>query len=115
MTATYYRIIPRDLFNEANLLKCLGHLWIETERFQPGKVTMEHDGEAFEVWQNGDDGTTRVANIAITINGKPYDAFRPLNSRRTWPLYLIGTDDHPIEVFQDDGTLTRELLALIDK
>ncbi len=25
---TYKRVIPRDLFNEANLLKCYGALWI---------------------------------------------------------------------------------------
>lgn len=26
---TYRRVIPRDLFNEADLLKCLGRLYID--------------------------------------------------------------------------------------
>lgn len=114
---SYLRVIPRDLFNEANLLKCLGKFWIETERFQPKRVTIEHDGEPFDIWQNPDDGTLVVRNIAITINGRPYCALRPLNSRRSWPLYLETGDGERIDVFQDDGdgVLTEELLATIQK
>lgn len=112
MTASYLRVIPRDLFNEASLLKCLGRFWIETERYQPHKVKIEHDGEAFDVWQNDDDGTLSVRNIEITIKGKRYIATRPLNSRRSWPLYL-NTDEEQIDVFRDDGELTQEVLDLI--
>lgn len=113
MTTNYQRVIPRDLFNEASLLKCLGRFWIETERFQPRKVTIEHDGDAFDVTQNEDDGTTFVRNIAITINGVNYQAFRPLNSRGNWPLYLRTEDGEETGVFQENGELTAELLALI--
>jgi hypothetical protein len=113
MTATYLRVIPRDLFNEASLLKCLGRFWIETERYQPRKVQMEFDGEAFDVCQD-DDGRLWVRNIEIFIHGKPYWHYRPLNSREPWPLYLT-TDDDCIAVFTDDGQLTPELLALINQ
>lgn len=112
---SYQRVIPRDLFNEANLLKCLGRLWIETERFQPKHVKIEHDGEAFDIWQGENEGSISVSNIEITINGKRYSAHRPLNSRQPWPLYLTTEDDdgERIEVFQDDGELSTELLAII--
>lgn len=111
MTATYQRVIPRDLFNEASLLKCLGRFWIETERYQPKHVTIEHDGEPFDVWQD-DDGVLRVLNVVAVINGTPYDLVRPLNSREPWPLYL-DTDEDRIAVFTDTGELTPEILALI--
>lgn len=108
----YLRVIPRDLFNEANLLKCLGRFWIETERFQPKHVTIEHDGEPFDVAQNDDDGTITVRNVEIAINGKRFYAWRPLNSRETWPLYFDSCDDI-VAAFNDDGTLTAEMLAII--
>lgn len=115
MTSTYQRVIPRDLFNEASLLKCLGRFWIETERYQPRKVTVEHDGEAFDVWQD-ENGMLSVRNVEISINGVGYYARRPLNSREPWPLYLDNyTDDSDsVAVFTDDGELTAELLVLIN-
>lgn len=107
----YCRVIPRDLFNEANLLKCLGRFWIATEQYQPRKVQIEYDGEPFDVRQD-DDGRLWAENIGIFIQDKPYWHYRPLNSRQPWPLYL-NTDDDCIPVFTDDGQLTTELLALI--
>lgn len=112
MTAAYCRVIPRDLFNEANLLKCLGRFWIETERYQPQWVRIEFDNEPFDVRLDEDDGSLSVANISISINGTDYRAKRPLNSREDWPLYLT-TDDDCIAVFTDDGSLSPEMLALI--
>lgn len=111
-TETYLRVIPRDLFNEASLLKCLGRFWIETERYQPRTVTIEHDNGPFDVQLNEDDGSLSVANIAIVIHGKRYRHFRPINSREPWPLYLECGEDE-IEVFTDDGNLSTEMLALI--
>jgi hypothetical protein len=113
---SYQRVIPRDLFNEASLLKCLGKFWILTERFQPKKVQIEHDGEAFDVWQNEDDGTICVLNVDLCINGVPYDLVRPLNSRQPWPLYLKDdVDGDNIAVFTDAGELTPEIMELIER
>jgi hypothetical protein len=110
------RVIPRDLFNEANLLKCLGKFWIETERFQPERIIIEHDTDPFDVQQNEDSGSIYVSNILITIRGKRYNASRPLNSRSPWPLYLENADGtgETIAVFTDDGKLTAEMLALLE-
>lgn len=112
MTATYQRVIPRDLFNEANLLKCLGRFWIETERYQPRKVTIEHDGEAFDVWLDDGDGSISVRNVEIFINGRPHAHRRPLNSREPWPFYLNTGEDY-VPAFNDKGELSPEILALI--
>lgn len=108
---SYTRVIPRDLFNEASLLKCMGKLWIETERF-PGNVTFEHDYEPFEIYQNQDDGSLSVTNINVLINGERRGFIRPLNSREPWPLY-IETDEDRVAVFDDNGNLTEEFLAIV--
>ena len=113
---SYIRVIPRDLFNEANLLKCLGRFWIETERFQPEPVSIEHDGAPFEFEQSEDDGSLSVANIEVKIGGQPCRLWRPLNSRRQWPLYLDSDNGlSGVEVFDANGKLSAELLAIIER
>ncbi len=114
---TYIRIIPRDLFNEASLLKCLGHLYIclETAGEHSANFDVE-DVVAFDIQQNEDDGSIFVANIPFTIEGKTYHLFRPLNSRAPWPLWLSDTssfDFDPIKVFNDDGSLSEDMRAII--
>ena len=44
----YNRVIPRDLFNEANLLKCMGQLYLCLEAANLKYVYLEHDGDAFQ-------------------------------------------------------------------
>jgi len=117
----YQRVIPRDLFNEANLLKCMGKLWIVTERFQSEhaacpRVKIEHDGRAFQIAQDDEDGSLTVENVRVWLHGQPCTLKRPLNSRRAWPLYLYsenGLDE--VEVFDEDGNLSAELLAIIER
>ena len=53
---TYRRVIPRDLFNEGNLLKCLGKLYVQAEYYDEKTITVKQV----------DDG--------------PFNVFRPLNS-----------------------------------
>lgn len=106
---SYTRVIPRDLFNEANLLKCLGQLYLLAEKHPDLNASIEHctdECDAFEICQDPNDGTTYVANINIVINGVPLHVFRPLNSRDPWPLYATAAGlfgGGPVEVFTEDG------------
>jgi len=109
---SYIRVIPRDLFNEANLLKCFGRLWIETERFRC--VRIEHDGDPFQIEQNEDSGSLSIANVQVRIGGRSCQVWRPLNSRDAWPLYLQVGDEDEIRVFTDEGALSSEMMALIE-
>lgn len=114
---SYTRVIPRDLFNEANLLKCVGRFWIETERFQstehaPSCVDVEHDGGPFAIEQD-EDGALTVSNVQVSIHGRRCRLWRPLNSRRSWPLYLQRGDEDSLDVFTDSGELSPEVMALI--
>lgn len=111
---SYKRVIPRDLFNEGNLLKCLGALALAIE----GKegVTLQHGGGEFDIIQDAGDGSIRVGSVLLLIDGRAYDHKRPLNSREPWPLYVQRRHDHDaeeIEVFDDSGALTPEFVALL--
>jgi len=116
---SYTRVIPRDLFNEASLLKCLGQLWIKTEGYQgqpPRPVLILHTGTEFNVHQDESDGSIHSGSITVIIRGRAYDHYRPLNSREPWPLWLrqrANPDAKDFCAFTDDGELSAEVLALI--
>ena len=110
----YIRVIPRDLFNEANLLKCLGRLVLCIE--SAPRVVVEHDGGPFEVVQNDDDGSISLFGFYVQVAGSALSLWRPLNSRHPWPLMAAVEGDHdvePVPVFCDDGELSPEFLSLV--
>lgn len=113
---TYRRVIPRDLFNEANLLKCLGALWIALENADG--VRFDHDDRPFLIHQDEADGSTYVVNVRLIIAGRPFDHRRPLNSREPWPLYVrpVGDPDaEDIAVFDEAGVLSADFRALMSE
>lgn len=114
---TYNRVIPRDLFNEANLLKCLGRLWClldETRGHNArlGNADSEHSGDAFIIEQDPSDGAIYVSNLPFTIGRIHFTLFVPLNNRNPWPLWLHHSEDD-IRVFTEDGFLSSEFVQLI--
>lgn len=108
---SYLRVIPRDLFNEASLLKCYGRLYLALE-----KLGMEHQlvhfGNAFRVDQNEADGSISIANVALAVRGWRVTLFRPLNARAPWPLWA-RLNDEDCQVFDDAGQLTPEMLEFL--
>lgn len=108
---SYRRVIPRDLFNEANLLKCMGRLYINLETAGLPHVVLEHDGKAFDVQQDPGSGDLSVANVVLKVAGQPLRLQRRLNSREPYPLYLVDEHDEEIEVLAEDGTFSAEALA----
>lgn len=113
---SYIREIPRDLFNEANLLKCLGKLWICLDNRSGHCASLDfnpfHPTAPFDVWQSQDDGSISARNVLFSVSGRTVRLYRPLNSREPWPLYA-DFDDEPLEVFTDGGELSGDFLALI--
>lgn len=112
-THNYIRVIPRDLFNEANLLKCLGKVYLNLERLNLPGVELEHQGDEFKIEQNPDDGSICAANVLLRAADGVHLFHRPLNSREPWPLYLIGVDDSEIPVFREDGEFSDEMLDFV--
>lgn len=117
--ANYWRVIPRDLFNEADLLKCLGKLWVRLDDLHRHGAAFSDDPlPEFDVDQNAGDGSISVSNIAFRVHGIRCILFRPLNARSPWPLYVrpaAGEEFEELRVFdtEGDGRLSAEFLALI--
>jgi hypothetical protein len=110
---TYRRVVPRDLFNEADLLKCYARLWIRLEETPDHRAVLgEGDGSPFQIEQDPASGALTIVNLPFTIHGTTYQLTRPLNSRGKWPLYA-ESDDGAWAVFGEWGDLSEEFLALI--
>mgnify|MGYP001288824139 FL=1 len=111
---SYTRIIPRDLFNEANLLKCYGKLFINLENTN-SNYYLDHDLEQFDIHQFIDDGSLWIKNVTLKhkFTQKPVKLFRPLNSRLEWPLVAVSNDNEEIYVFNEDGNFSEDMIKLL--
>ena len=98
----YIRVVPRDLFNEANLLKCIGRIVLLIEDGMIPWLSYHHDGDAFNICQNPSSGALYVSNIQFFAKNKTLNFERPLNSRAEWPLYL-ETENDSFPVFGNTG------------
>lgn len=101
---SYHRVVPRDLFNEASLLKCVGRLVLKIEDGEIPWLHYHHDGDPFNIRQNEDDGSISVTNVEFFACNRTLGHFRPLNSRDSFPLYLTYGDDELL-VFDDAGNV----------
>jgi hypothetical protein len=109
---SYERVIPRDLFNESALLKCLGRFYILTE--SDPRVEIHHTGTAFDIWQRTGCGSLFVRNIEITIKGRLVSFRRSLNARDSWSLWAETWDEEVVEVFNSEGNFTQEMLDFME-
>lgn len=108
----YARVLPRDLFNEAKLLKCLGLLALHVHEGQfPGFAVEMNDDEAEEGFKTAlcDEGLF-VANLHITKHEAPVFFVSPYNSRAAFPLQFESAPFSFSEVFTDSGEYTPEFL-----
>lgn len=118
---SYTRVIPRDLFNEANLLKCYGQLYLNLEKMGlQDRLIHEAEDEYFEVYQDQDSGALTISNITLQDRGGDEDVrychlWRPLNSRQPYPLWMRYGDEDDIAVFNDDGSFTAEMTAFLQR
>jgi len=115
---SYTRVWPRDLFNEAKLLKCLGQLTLLAHDGEC-KLRFDHDTSTylgFTIEQNPADGAVYCPNFkAYTLDDRRLDLYTPLNSRESYPLLChdaIGGEEY--EVFTDNGKLTEEFQEIIE-
>ena len=116
-TERYRRVIPRDLFNESDLLKCLGRLSLMILDEHPGTpagldlIHTEAEG-FFRIGQDPSDGSIQCHNLVLArADGMRADLKRNLNDREPWPLFLCDENDEEVPVFDGDGNLTPEFIA----
>lgn len=113
--SNYTRVLPRDLFNEAKLLKCLGQLCllIHDEMIA---LNVRHDKRkvrGFDIQQDSSDGSIYAKNLVFyTASGVTIEFRSPINSRESYPLFAVldrGNLDVYLQVFDDNGSITPEL------
>lgn len=109
----YQRVLPRDLFNEAKLLKCMGQLILSIEGGKlENKLQYHFDGEDFNISQDQSDGSIRVGNISVWKKGLQLYFYTPLNSRLNYPLRVTDIGEE-IYVFEESGLFTEEFKNFI--
>ncbi len=89
--SNYYRVLPRDLFNEANLLKCMGKITCMVHDEQIQGLTMEHHStlDGFKVIQNISDGSITLDSVSFhDEEGEPVYFYTSMNSRDAYPLVM---------------------------
>lgn len=106
---TYQRVIPRDLFNESKLLKCIGRLCLLIhDNLTPCKMSFNDDIDSFEIGLM-DDGHLAIANLDIKIKGKVYLFKTQYNSKSNYPL-LVEKDYCEYRVFDESGNWDDEFI-----
>ena len=121
---SYDRVIPRDLFNEAKLLKCLAQLvlLIHDGRDKDGKptpstLTASHNkemSERFLIELEPQLNGLYSPNMTILNNGERLTLYTNYNDKGIYPLLMFTDEYEEIEVFHDDGTLTDEFREQLD-
>jgi len=112
---SYCRVLPRDLFNEANLLKCYGQLWLllDNGAYPDAAVEYDDEGSPFNVYQARDSGSIYLRNVNLVVRGAVIALERPLNSRFAWPLYAETPDGDVLDVFDDAGQFTPGMVTFL--
>lgn len=104
----YHRVYPRDLFNESQLLKCLGRLFIEAEVNE--HLTVVLDAQRPIILLDLMSGGIAVQDLFITYKGEKYQHLRPVNSRVNYDLELISPDYKLFKAFNQSGEFVFESL-----
>jgi hypothetical protein len=114
MNHNYQRVIPRDLFNEAKLLKCMGRLVLKIhDNNVPVPMTFEHDGNPFKIVQQ-ECGSLRITNLKIFINDKPFIFHSTYNSKSNYCLHVVADDFGEPSVFDENGDWDEEFIDFVN-
>lgn len=116
---TYQRVLPRDLFNEAKLLKCLGKLIVEIENKNlPIAHAFEANAAGFSVGQDENDDSIFVSNIRFYAHsdaGKRLYFFTGLNARNEWPLQCTDFNQRDtLHVFNSQSELSEAFINWVN-
>lgn len=108
MDTQYCRVIPRDLFNEAKLLKCIGRpCLLIHDGMNLGCMSFEHDGESFEIWLMEKESYLIVDNIQFMCGDTLVAFVTEYNSKSEYPLYAYH-DYCEYLVFDSAGNYTED-------
>jgi len=107
----YTRVIPRDLFNEAKLLKCMGRLCLLIhDQLTPVDMSASLEGEQFEIGMLLD-GSLTIKNLHVNVMGEKFTFKTTYNSKRNYPLMIEyqGSEGEYL-VFDESGQFSTEFI-----
>lgn len=105
----YTRVLPRDLFNEAKLLKCMGRLCLLIEDgTTPVKMSFKDNGKPFKIGLM-EDGYLTIVNLPVYIKAKPFRFRCQYNSQQPYPLFCEN-ENNEYPVFTDSGDFDTEFI-----
>jgi hypothetical protein len=109
----YKRVLPRDLFNESKLLKCLGQLALilhDYGRRYPLRLEHERPSRGFMIERDPADGGLYCVNLNLYHrDGRRIELSTNYNSKSPYPLFFI-LEDESGAVFTDDGKFDQDFL-----
>lgn len=116
MNKNYVRVSPRDFFNEAKLLKCMGQLSLKVLDCQtPCKMFVKDYGTPYKIALM-DDGFLIVTNVRVKIQVKNkfyYTLFRTTyNSKANYPM-VCTYENCDYRVFNESGDFDQEFIEFI--
>lgn len=117
---TYYRTLPRDLFNESKLLKCWGQLCLKIHDGQaPIGLTFDFVDSRINYFSVGqdEDGMLFIRNLWLQLDSEYLlTVGTQYNSKDNYPMICIDDNypDNGERVFDEQGEFTEEFLAYIE-
>lgn len=113
----YRRVIPRDLFNESKLLKCMGRVvLLHHEGIDKGLLVIQHKNpnRGFDIVQDTSSGILYVRNLTVHLNdGRRIMMGTLYNSKDEYPLEYNVMDEEYGSVLKEDGSFSDEFKTLI--
>lgn len=109
---SYQRVLPRDAFNEAKLLKCLGRLALLTLDNPAVRIEHENPEQGFSIDQDQSSGEIFFTNVCVTIHERVVHLRSGLNSRENYPLQF-STEDCGGFVFTETGDWHPDFLEIL--
>lgn len=105
----YNRVLPRDLFNESKLLKCIGRLCLFIHNNEvPFTMSIEETSEPFKIGLT-EDGHLTITNLDILIDNTSVQFKTVYNSQSPYPL-IASFHYEECLVFDDNGEFTEEFV-----
>lgn len=113
----YERVKPRDLFNEAKLLKCMGRFWLLVQdELLPYKVNLDHNtinNKGFHIIQDGSDASIFIGNITVEVEGVNIFLYANYNNKSNYPFFAM-LEEECYRVFDEDGNFTEDFLKMCE-
>tara|TARA_Y100001972_G_C7615727_1_gene308730 strand:- start:799 stop:1152 length:354 start_codon:yes stop_codon:yes gene_type:complete len=102
----HQRAIPRDLFNEAKLLKCWGNLSLKIhDNLSPVPMRIEWDNQPFDI-KYDIDGDTYIANMKLYVNDQIQEVRCLMNSKDNYPMIFQNNLEY---VFDNMGNFNENI------